>query len=230
MKYQGLDNKIYCLLPEGVSINLIPAGITVRSCAYLYDFAIRLVIMIIIGVALSFLGDVGQGLYLLVYFFMSWGYYIFFESVYGRTPGKKKYNIRIVQDNGLPARLTHIVLRNLLRAADGFPFAYFLGLIVMGSGRNFKRIGDWVAGTLVVFDEESKNIAVSGSTVATAPKFNLSTEEQQAIIAFIERSSEFSTARQAELANILSEKLGVKGEQATKKLKEIAQYYVGQDI
>ncbi len=230
MQYQGSDNKIYRALPEGVSVNLIPAGIAVRSIAYLIDFLIRAVVIISCGIVFSYMGNVGEGLLLLLYFIVSWGYYIYFEAKNGQTPGKKKVNLRIVQDNGLPAKLSHIVLRNLLRSADAFPFAYCLGLAVMVSGKESKRIGDWAAGTLVVYDEDPKIKMLTKEYDSKVPNFNLSTEEQQAVIAFSQRSYELSPSRQAELANILSKQLAVSDEEATQKLKEIAQYYAGQKI
>jgi len=230
MQYQGLDNKTYRALPEGVSVNLAPAGIAVRSNAYLIDFLIRSGVMTVFVIAFSFMGDVGTGLILLLYFTLSWGYYIYFEAKNGQTPGKKKFNLRIVQDNGLPPKLSHIVLRNLLRSADAFPFVYCLGLVVMVSGKESKRIGDWAAGTLVVYDEDPQINALTKEYVSKVPNFNLSTEEQMAVIAFSQRSDELSTSRQAELANILSTQLAVTDDQASQKLNEIAQYYSGQEI
>lgn len=230
MQYQGLDNKIYRTLPEGVSVNLTPAGISVRSSAYLFDFLIRSGVMTIFVIALSFMGDFGGGLMLLLYFILSWGYYIYFEAKNGQTPGKKKYNLRIVQDNGLPPKLSHIVLRNLLRSADAFPFVYCLGLIVMVSGKESKRIGDWAAGTLVVYNEEPKMLSLIKEYASKAPNFDLSTEEQLAVIDFSQRSFELSKSRQEELANILSKQLAATDDIASQTLNEIAQYYSGQEI
>jgi len=230
MPYQGLDNQIYRSLPEGVSINIIPAGIAARSSAFLVDFLIRTVIFIACGFALNAFDKAGQGMFLLVYFSISWGYNIYFESLNGQTPGKKKFKLRVVQDNGLPAQLNQIVLRNLLRAADAFPFAYVIGLIVMAFGKEYKRIGDWTAGTIVVYDQPTNFKSNSGEQNSSAPPFNLSTQEQQAVLAFADRSNELSTARQEELANILADSLGVTYANANEKLKEIAHYYAGQAV
>ncbi len=232
MSNQTLDNKVYRPLPEGVSINLIPAGISARITAYLIDFAIRAIIMIACGFVLSAFGKSGEGILLLLYFISSWGYYIYFEAKYGQTYGKKKLNLRVIQDNGLPARLNQIILRNLLRPADAFPFGYALGIIVMAANKEFKRIGDWAAGTLVVYQESTiiHKAAPNTNIAITPPSFNLSTPEQQAILAFAERSHQLSPARQAELANILAKPLGVSDEEASLKLKEIANYYAGQTI
>jgi len=186
--------------------------------------------MTVFVIAFSFMGDVGTGLILLLYFTLSWGYYIYFEAKNGQTPGKKKLNLRIVQDNGLPPKLSHIVLRNLLRSADAFPFVYCLGLVVMVSGKESKRIGDWAAGTIVVYDKDPQINTLTQEYASKVPNFSLSTEEQLAVIAFSQRSSELSKSRQAELANILSKQLAVTDDEASQKLNEIAQYYAGQEI
>lgn len=227
---QGLNNSINNALPEGVSITLTPAGISVRTKAYLFDFLIRALVMLVFGFVFSFMGKAGQGILLVLYFIISWGYYIVFESLNGQTPGKKRYKLQVVQDNGLPCKLPNIVLRNLLRPADSFPFAYFVGLIVMALNNKYKRLGDWAAGTMVVYLEDKKLNLVSQTKDILPPKFDLSTEEQLAIIQFFERSEELSQARQAELASILSAVLKAEGSEASDKLKAIARFYAGQEI
>lgn len=230
MNYQGLDNQSLYKLPEGVSVKLTPAGVAARTYAYMYDFLIRSVIFAAFAFTLSFLGDTGKGITLILYFFISWGYYIFFEAKDGRTPGKKKCHLKVVQDNGLPANTQSIILRNLLRPADSFPFAYVVGIITMAFGKEFKRIGDWAAGTIVVHEHQAKHSELPKKLDARAPALILSTEEQKYIIEFAERSSLLSNERQIELANILSEKLKLEDEDAKNKLNEMAHFYVGQEV
>jgi uncharacterized RDD family membrane protein YckC len=247
MPLKIIDNKIYRSLPEGVSVNLTPAGITARAYAYLIDFAIRGIIIIACAFALNAFGKSGQGVLLLLYFISSWGYYIYFEAQNGQTFGKRKLNLRVIQDNGLPPQLSQIILRNLLRPADAFPFGYALGIIVMATNKEFKRIGDWAAGTLVIYQaplqKKSQNVNqaknkskqtftnnVTHTVKITLPAFSLLTAEQQAILAFAERSHQLSPARQAELANILSPLLQAHDAAASQKLKEIANYYSGQIV
>ncbi|WP_077339896.1 RDD family protein [Pseudocolwellia agarivorans] len=232
MQYQGLDNKFFIKLPEGVSINLVPAGIVVRSCAYLYDFFIRVIVFGLVAAILSFLGDAGQGLILIAYFIITWGYYIAFEAKSGTTPGKKRFNLKVVQDNGLPATLSNIIIRNLLRPADAFPFGYCLGIATMSFNKSYKRIGDWSAGTLVIYQENNVGTLLNSENTSQEepPKIELAIDEQQAVIEFSERCKKLSPARQEELANILSEALNVKDESATNKLKSMANFYLGQKI
>ncbi|WP_440876946.1 RDD family protein [Thalassotalea sp. PLHSN55] len=230
MVHAQLDNKLFIKLPEGVSINLMPAGITVRACAYLYDFVIRAVILLLLMLAFRFLGQAGEGLTLIAFFIISWGYYIFFEARTGNTPGKKKFRLQVVQDNGLPANLSHIIIRNLLRPADAFPFAYCLGILTMAFNTKFKRIGDWASGTMVVHTKPEHQDPEFDEFTPLAPPMQLSTQEQQAIILFAERSKELSPARQEELAKILPKQLLTNKEGASQQLKQMARFYLGQGI
>ncbi|AWB68371.1 RDD family protein [Saccharobesus litoralis] len=228
MQDQGLDNKLYRALPEGVSINLQPAGLAVRTSAYLVDLLIRTLVLGLLGIALSLMGDAGIGLFLVSYFIITWGYYIFFESRNGQTPGKKRYKLRVVQDNGLPAHFSHIVTRSLLRTADSFPFAYVVGIITLLCSKEFKRVGDWAAGTLVVYDEVQIIPPINDGGQAKSPPFTLSTIEQLAIVDFAQRSESLSEARQVELASLLSPLL--KEQQSpNEELKSYARYYSGQE-
>ncbi|TLU67218.1 RDD family protein [Thalassotalea litorea] len=230
MQYQGFDNLIYKRLPEGVSINLQPAGLTVRAYAYLWDFMFRALIIFIFSLVLNFLGDAGQGLMLVVFFIVSWGYYIFFEAKNGQTPGKKRYKLQVVQDNGLPPRIEQIILRNLLRPADAFPFAYALGMLVMFFGSEFKRIGDWAAGTMVIYCEQTDLQMVNQKIEPLAPGFSFSTEEQKLIIGFAERCDSLSVGRQYELANVLAKNINCRDQEAVTMLKRYAQYFMGQEV
>lgn len=230
MNYHGLDNQLAHKLPEGVSVNFTPAGLSARINAYFIDFAFRAIAISAVAFALSFLGDTGAGLTLVVYFVISWGYYIYFEARDGTTPGKKRVGLKVIQDNGLPATVQHIILRNLVRAADAFPFAYGLGLSIIAANKEFKRLGDWVAGTIVIHNNEQKQQQVPETE---PPKFNipsLSTEEQKVIIAFAERSESLSDARQQELADILAPVLKDSSNYTHEKLKQLAHHYVGQGI
>lgn len=227
MYRHGLENKKFVQLPEGVDIAITPAGLVSRSIAYLIDFAIRAVIMAVAGIGLGVMGNAGQGLWLIGYFVISWGYNIVFEARNGQTPGKKRLAIRVVQENGLPASFSQIVLRNLLRPADMLPFGYFLGLIVMACNGRFKRIGDWAAGTMVVYQDDTLKLRHIGKGEVTVPSVQLSTEEQLAILTFAERRKQLSPARCQELATILAENLKLESHDPEASLLSLARFYAG---
>ncbi len=230
MYEQGIDNQTQRSLAEGVSMSLHPAGLAVRTSAYLFDFFIRLVAMAAIGIITAMLGKAGGGIFLISYFVVSWGYYIYFEGKNGQTPGKKRYGLVVVQDNGLPAHFAHAIIRNLLRVADSFPFVYALGIVTVLSSKEFKRIGDWAAGTLVVYKESTVDLNIDDGGEVCSPPIQLSTTEQLAIIEFAKRCDTLSEARQVELANVLAPVLGDIEQPTHMQIKAYARYYIGQSV
>ncbi|MGO3645304.1 MAG: RDD family protein, partial [Pseudoalteromonas sp.] len=194
---------------------------------YMIDFTIRSIIIIVLSLIFGLLGEVGEGLILLTFFVVSWGYNIFFEARTGQTPGKKRLSIRVVQDNGLPASFSQIVVRNLLRPADMLPFGYFLGLLVMSFNERFKRIGDWAAGTVIVYDEEFLERPALPEGGSEVPSVAFTTEEQLAILTFAERSDTLSNERRIELASILSKVIDCDDQQSDMRLLNYARYFSG---
>ncbi|MDC7223588.1 MAG: RDD family protein [Spirochaetales bacterium] len=94
---------------------------------------------------------------LLLWFFLQWGYFSFFEIVMnGRTPGKKAMKIMVIREDGKTLDIPSVLLRNFLRSVDSFPVVYAVGaLVVLYDGKN-RRLGDMVGGTVVVLNEERK--------------------------------------------------------------------------
>src|SRR6266581_1095419 len=91
---------------------------------------------------------------ILTVFLLFWGYFLLFEAFNdGRTPGKRLMGIRVVMDTGHPLTFTAAAVRNLVRIVDMQPlFTYQVGLgFVLFHPQN-KRLGDIVAGTVVVRD------------------------------------------------------------------------------
>lgn len=224
---QRIDNLHYINLPEGVSLTLTPAGVACRTYAYLIDLAIRAVVFLLLAIALNMIGVSGTGISLVLLFAVNWCYYIWFEGRTGTSPGKNKLQLRVVQDNGLPASFSNIILRNLLRAVDCLPFAYALGLITMLSNGQFKRLGDWAAGTLVIYQPPPTTLPAINVALPYIPAEALTTAEQAAILEFVNRSTDLSVERQLELAKILTPWLGDDAELALTRLQRMASYYAG---
>jgi hypothetical protein len=84
--------------------------------------------------------------------------------------------------------------------------------------RDFKRLGDLAAGTLVVYRDQQRNRYRAAFEGVQKPPFELDEAERSAILAFAERSDELSPARRIELAELLSESTGVRGHQAVETL------------
>lgn len=221
-----LDTRLSLETPEGAVLPLAPAGIGVRIMAFMIDFLIKTVVTMIIYVVLAFLGRMGIGLALILAFLLEWFYSVYFEVWHqGRTPGKKNFRIRVVNDDGSPVTFGPSLLRNLLRVVDFLPLAYVAGCIASISNRQFKRLGDLVAGTLVVYDAEpmvQPDFDIKGRMPVPA---DFTTDEQRALLAFAERSKRLSPERQSELAAILQPLLGTK--EPVIAIKQMANSMVG---
>lgn len=79
------------------------------------------------------------------------GYPIILETVMnGQTVGKRVVNIRVRREGGYALSFWNVLLRNVIRMIDFFPFFYGLGLLTMFFNKKAKRLGDYAAGTIVV--------------------------------------------------------------------------------
>ncbi|MGD8568384.1 MAG: RDD family protein [Gammaproteobacteria bacterium] len=214
--------------PEGVELQLRVAGPVVRSLAWVLDTLIRVALYIGLSIALTQLGKMGTGIMLVGFFLVEWFYPVFFEVLqYGATPGKKALGIRVVHDNGTPVAWSASIIRNLLRVADFAPLFYGFGIATMLLNRDFKRLGDMAAGTIVIYTPKKIKQTKIPEAQAVAPPLALSITEQRAVMDFAERSHLLSSERQQELANILSDILGHQGEAAIQTLYQYANWLHG---
>lgn len=206
-----LDTRQSLETPEGALLPLTPAGFGVRILAQLLDIMIRFGITTVIFILLSLLGRMGTGLALILTFLLEWFYPVFFEVTrQGRTPGKKWMGIRVVNDDGTPITFGPSLLRNLLRFVDFLPMLYLTGIIASLCNRQFKRLGDLVAGSMVIYEAppaRAPSFEIRGQLPVPA---DFSTDEHRALLAFAERSKYLSAERQSELASILQPLLASK--------------------
>jgi uncharacterized RDD family membrane protein YckC len=209
--------------PEGIDLSLHPAGLVSRVLAYSIDLLIRWAILMVFAIISAFLGQVGSGFMLILYFLLEWFYPTFFEVFrQGMTPGKKSMGIRVIHDDGTPVSWNSALIRNLLRFVDFLPFAYCAGIISIIIGKEFKRIGDLAAGTLVVYEDElNKTIEYSSEGISHLP-ITLTSDEKAALLNLAERKSSLSKERQQELADILHPLTGVTGEAGVVELTKVA--------
>jgi len=198
--------------PEGIELEMRLAGPVVRACAWLIDAGIRLLLYIGLGILFAQFGELGFGVMLIGFFLIEWFYPVLFEVQTGMTPGKKAMGIWVIHDNGTPISWPSSLIRNLLRAADFFPFFYGAGLLAMLANQDFKRLGDLAAGTLVVYREPKKERHPLPASEPRPPPPGLTLDDQQTLLSFAERSRQLSPQRRSELAEILAPLTGREGE------------------
>lgn len=194
--------------------------------AFMIDFLIKSLATIVAYIVLALIGHMGMGIALIIAFLLEWFYPVYFEVWrQGRTPGKKSMHIRVMNDDGTPVTFGSSLLRNLLRIVDFLPLMYVTGIIASVLNPQFKRLGDLVAGTLVVYDAEpvpEPNFDTKGSRPLPS---DFNTDEQRALLAFTERSKLLSAERQSELATILSPLLNT--QDPVLAIKQMANTLVG---
>jgi uncharacterized RDD family membrane protein YckC len=169
--------------PEQVELNYSVAGIGSRFVALLLDMLIILAAYVVLGVAFVLAASVlggrnnsgALGLWFIaalvvVYFVINWGYFALFEAYWqGQTPGKRVMLLRVIKDSGRQITLFEALARNLLRFVDYLPGFYLVGVIAMLCNKRNKRLGDMVAGTLVVHERTDEQPLMFQSSLSLSP-------------------------------------------------------------
>lgn len=198
-----LDTTYRIATPEGVELALRLAGPVPRALAWVIDLLWRLALYAVLAGALASLGEVGTGIILITLFVLEWLAPAWFEVVFdGATPGKKALGIRVLREDGAPVDVAAALTRNLLRAADFLPMLYFGGLVAMLCSSRFQRLGDRVAGTIVVHVDPRQTPLQVPAGPAQAPPVALRLDDKRVVLDFAERSLRLAPARSAELAAI----------------------------
>lgn len=171
MNAEQLDIKT----PEYVSLQFQSAGLGSRAAAFIIDQIILLIVNILIIIGLLFMingtfmdffsADMPSYLIagaIILIFIIRWGYFFAFEYFSGgSTLGKKMVGIRVIQENGHSITLLSSLLRNLLRIIDSLPMNYLVGMLMIFFHSKHKRLGDLVAGTIVVHERRKKKIKLT---------------------------------------------------------------------
>lgn len=223
-----LDTTYTVNTPEGIALELSPAGPVPRTLAWLVDLAIRSAISLFIFVALAFMGKMGMGLAMIFVFLLEWFYPVWFELRHeGQTPGKKLLQIYVAQLDASPVTVASSVVRNLLRVVDFLPFLYGFGLFSTLMTRRFQRLGDLAADTVVLHKQPYSGLAHDFNDPAQHPDATLTLTEQQSIILFAQRRNTLTEERQQELAT-LSGPLIDKQQNPAQYIRGIASWLAGQ--
>lgn len=219
MSSLALDTVVQIDTPEHLAFRNRLAGPSRRFLAWLLDTLVWGILVLVLFLLSSVLGAAGlegvdTGIMLLGLFALWYGYFFVWElATAGRSPGKMALRLRVVQGDGLPLDWRASLLRNLLRTADLSMLPggsiLFLGPIVMLFDPRFRRVGDWVADTLVIVEERTRvrddpASRVPPELVASLPSVvRLDGEEMEALAIFSGRS-EVGAARREELARTVA--------------------------
>jgi uncharacterized membrane protein SpoIIM required for sporulation/uncharacterized RDD family membrane protein YckC len=176
----SLEQQVEIETPEQVVFSYTVAGIGSRAAAVIIDYFLMGVIGLVTFVVFSAVipsGNEGArgwatALMIIFLFGLNWGYFVVFEAVWdGQTPGKRRLGLRVVQDGGYSVSFAASAVRNLARMIDMLPGMYAVGIASAAMSKSGKRLGDMLAGTIVV-QEKLVHIAPvvsTGSPAASKP-------------------------------------------------------------
>jgi len=215
--------------PEQIAIEFPLAGIGSRFLAIVFDILLQFIgYVVLILIALVVTGgelkrvwpsawNWSAAAFIFVWFCLYWGYYAFFETIWqGQTPGKRHAGIRVIKDTGRSITAFEAISRNLLRVVDQVPGVYAVGCVTMFLNKKSKRLGDFVAGTVVVHEkkEEAGELFFNlkpGAQLPVYPVAKLSTTELVLIETFLARrldlAPEVRTSTAKRIAEHITQKL-----------------------
>ena len=225
-----LDTTRRVATPEGIELTLRLAGPVPRAIAWAIDLVLRAALLFTVAMLAAWLGRAGMGVILLTAFFVEWLLPAWFEARWnGQTPGKRAMGIAVLNDDGTPLRWPGALTRNLLRAVDFLPLLYGVGLVAMLANRDFKRLGDLAAGTVVVYTGEKSIVQRNiPDAAAVLPPIALDLEEQRALLELAERSQSLTQERLEELAELPRPLVGnLDGTRAAARLIGMANHIAG---
>jgi len=216
--------------PEQTALEFPLAGVGSRFLAIAADTAIQVIsifiLVIIAGSVIPTLSPLSHlapqwvlALFVFVSFLITSGYYAFFETIWnGQTPGKRLAQIRVMKDDGRPISAYDAIARNLLRVIDQLPVAYGIAIICVLFSEKNKRLGDFVAGTVVVHEKtlEAVRPYTESTPDETLPAFdssNITLEELRLIETFVQRRDSLDPLLRGSMATQIcariSQKVGV---------------------
>jgi len=208
--------------PEQMALEFSVAGVGSRFLAMAIDSLIQgaaaMAVLIIAGFAAGFgaLGVFkGAGPWIVaivigILFLLYFGYFAIFEALWrGQTPGKRAAGIRVVKDSGRPLTAAEIIGRNLMRIVDQLPAFYGVGVLVAMLNAQNKRLGDFVAGSIVVRESSFADIKPIWHTSQTPPPApgpplgadRLSLEDLALIDTFLNRRHDLAPNVRARMAD-----------------------------
>jgi len=208
--------------PEQISLELPLAGIGSRSLALALDTLIQVVAglaLFVVWVSLR-APDLARGsggakaggawtaaLLVLAAFLLQFGYFAYFEAIWnGQTPGKRYLRLRVIRLSGQPISAYEAVTRNLLRIVDSIPVIYAVGILCALLSSQSRRLGDYVAGTVVVHEQpielttDSQGTGPQPATMELPVGVELLTDEFLLIETFFARRHQLTPEVRAQMA------------------------------
>jgi len=199
------SDKLTIETPEQTALEFPIAGVGSRFLAFGLDLLIQVLVTAIVVIGLGFgsawLSRVGPSMsrvwvisVVVIFFFtVYYGYFAIFEAIWnGQTPGKRLMRIRVIKETGRPITPVESVARNLLRIVDQLPAFYAVGIASVLLSKQWKRLGDFVAGTIVVHERALQDLKplwqpAQGAAPLSSSSQQISDEDLSLVEAFLNR-------------------------------------------
>lgn len=223
-----LDQRLAIDTPEQIRLEYLIAGVGSRFLAIAIDTLIQIGVGIALALVLLALGFslrrvlgnqgtlwLGAGAIFLV-FLLNYGYFLIFEWWWnGQTPGKRAIGIRAIKESGRPLNAVEIIGRNLMRIVDQLPFFYAVGVLSALLNSKSKRLGDFVAGSIIVREKPIQTGARSWEEAVpsgnTAQSFlgasQLGPQDYALVEAFLSRRSDLDLGVRHKMAREILNRL-----------------------
>jgi uncharacterized RDD family membrane protein YckC len=220
------SEKLTIETPEQISLEFPLAGVGSRGYALCIDTLIQIIAAIVIVLIVRFAAPDLQrswvsaanwvvAIQIFALFCLYWGYFAIFEILWnGQTPGKRQAKIRVISASGRPITAFEGIGRNFMRAVDSLGF-YLVGAITCAIDKQNRRLGDMVAGTVVVHEVEEQGVFYwyGKEKSALAPSVThevaaLTEQEFQLIETFLGRRLDIPNLQRLASAQAIANRMG----------------------
>src|SRR5438093_1333992 len=174
--------------PDHVVLRFQLAGAGNRGFAAITDFVIVFAFTFAMGYGYGQLEPLEPSLVgwenwvVLFELFLAWLYFVLLEWLWnGQTIGKRLFGLRVISEDGEPARFVAVIVRNLVRVVDFLPFFYGFGLVTLIISSRSQRLGDYAGGTFVVRAPRPRRDR--SAPVAALPAVSVSSPPERASVA-----------------------------------------------
>jgi uncharacterized RDD family membrane protein YckC len=210
--------------PEAVALGLEDATAGTRGVAAAIDLGIIGVAMAVVQIATILLGAgpagadwVGATISLVLGFVLLVGYPVICETLWrGRTPGKAALGLRVVTVEGGPVAFRHAAVRAALGLLELRASLGVIALVASLLSRRGQRLGDHVAGTVVI-RSGSRRRRAQPMTVMVPPGLQdyakaldpagLPAPTYDAVRQFLQRREQLTATARAALAQRLADRV-----------------------
>jgi len=198
------------LTPANIEIEYRLAGAGSRLAAFTIDFTLQIIMCLLLAViffwthgafdyytVLAITEGWALGLLIISWFLIYFCYFIVCEMLMdGQSIGKKIFGLRVMKDNGQPLGLQESLIRNLFRAVLDI---LYIGLFFILFSPKHKRIGDMVAGTVVVAEHFDDTVTplninqlpdpnhINRAGIVQLPHLILNVDEQHLLHSYMQR-------------------------------------------